>query len=32
MKELEDSLMGQYVKDISRLWVNDRQPVDFVFQ
>lgn len=32
MEELEDSFVGQNVQDVPRLWVDDWQPVDLVFQ
>lgn len=31
MEEPNDSFVGQYVQDISRLWINDWQSVDLVF-
>lgn len=32
VEELEDSFVGQNVQDISRLWIDDWQPVDLVFK
>lgn len=32
MEELEDSFVGQNVQDVSRLWIDDWQPVDSVSQ
>lgn len=32
VEEPEDSFVGQYMQNIPRLWVDDWQPVDFVFQ
>lgn len=32
MEELEDSFVGENVQDISRLWIDDWQPVDLIFK
>lgn len=32
VEEPEDSFVSQYMQNIPRLWIDDWQPVDFVFQ
>lgn len=32
MEKLEDSFVGENVQDISRLWIDDWQPVDLIFE
>lgn len=32
VEELEDSFVGENVQDVSRLWINDGQPVDLILK
>lgn len=32
VQKFQDAFVGQDVQNVSRFWINNRQPVDLVFQ